>query len=105
MDGSCWINCWNLLHGCHTGAHCHSGRCRFNTYTFFSRLVNSLINKKISIYILVYLSKKIPDIRMQVAVKTDNRIRLMNDVISGIQTVKMYTWEESFANIVKQARR
>jgi ATP-binding cassette subfamily C (CFTR/MRP) protein 4 len=42
---------------------------------------------------------------MQVAVKSDNRIRLMNDVISGIQTVKMYTWEESFTNIVKQARR
>jgi ATP-binding cassette subfamily C (CFTR/MRP) protein 4 len=42
---------------------------------------------------------------MQVAVKTDDRIRLMNDVISGIQTVKMYTWEESFVNLVKQTRR
>jgi ATP-binding cassette subfamily C (CFTR/MRP) protein 4 len=51
------------------------------------------------------LSKKIPDIRMRVAVRTDHRIRLMNDVISGIQTVKMHTWEESFANLVKQARR
>jgi ATP-binding cassette subfamily C (CFTR/MRP) protein 4 len=42
---------------------------------------------------------------MQVAVKTDDRIRLMSDITSGIQTVKMYTWEESFANLVKQARR
>jgi ATP-binding cassette subfamily C (CFTR/MRP) protein 4 len=42
---------------------------------------------------------------MQMAVKTDDRIRLMNDVISGIQIVKMYTWEESFTNLVKQARR
>jgi ATP-binding cassette subfamily C (CFTR/MRP) protein 4 len=51
------------------------------------------------------LSNTIPGIRMQVAVQTDDRIRLMNDVISGIQIVKMYIWEESFANLVKQAGR
>ncbi|KAJ3653135.1 hypothetical protein Zmor_019046 [Zophobas morio] len=43
--------------------------------------------------------------RSEVAWRTDDRIRLINDVICGIQTVKMYTWETPFSKLVKAARR
>ncbi|KAJ3653134.1 hypothetical protein Zmor_019045 [Zophobas morio] len=43
--------------------------------------------------------------KREAALKTDDRIRLINDVIGGIQTVKMYTWETSFSKLVKAARR
>ncbi|RZB39421.1 ABC membrane domain containing protein, partial [Asbolus verrucosus] len=61
----------------------------------------------IVIYLLlqVYLSKKMSLIRMQVALKTDFRIRLMNDVICGIKIIKMYTWEKPFAKLIESARR
>ncbi|XP_063924443.1 probable multidrug resistance-associated protein lethal(2)03659 [Zophobas morio] len=43
--------------------------------------------------------------KRETALKTDDRIRLINDVIGGIQTVKMYTWETPFSKLVKAARR
>jgi ATP-binding cassette subfamily C (CFTR/MRP) protein 4 len=52
----------------------------------------------------VYLSKKISTNRMRVALKTDYRIRLMNDIVSGIQVIKMYAWEKPFSRLVNIAR-
>jgi ATP-binding cassette subfamily C (CFTR/MRP) protein 4 len=52
----------------------------------------------------VYLSKKISTNRMIVALKTDYRIRLMNDIVSGIQVIKMYAWEKPFSRLVNIAR-
>jgi ATP-binding cassette subfamily C (CFTR/MRP) protein 4 len=54
--------------------------------------------------VLVYLSKKISTNRMRVALKTDYRIRLMNDIVSGIQVIKMYAWEKPFSRLVNLAR-
>jgi len=36
---------------------------------------------------------------------TDKRICLMNEVISGIQVIKMYTWEKPFAKLIKYIRK
>jgi ATP-binding cassette subfamily C (CFTR/MRP) protein 4 len=41
---------------------------------------------------------------MRVALKTDYRIRLMNDIVSGIKVIKMYTWEKPFSRLVHVAR-
>ncbi|XP_077583755.1 ATP-binding cassette sub-family C member 4-like [Stigmatopora nigra] len=44
-------------------------------------------------------------LRADTAVLTDDRIRTMNEVISGIRVIKMYGWEKPFAALVDDIRR
>ncbi|KRT79573.1 ABC transporter ATP-binding protein, partial [Oryctes borbonicus] len=44
-------------------------------------------------------------LRNKVAERTDFRVRLMSELINGIQVVKMYVWEKPFEKIVQVARR
>lgn len=41
---------------------------------------------------------------MRIAKKCDHRVRIMNEIISGIQVIKMYAWEKPFEKVVKKAR-
>ncbi|XP_070850344.1 ATP-binding cassette sub-family C member 4-like [Chaetodon trifascialis] len=43
--------------------------------------------------------------RSKTAALTDNRIRTMNEVVSGIRIIKMYAWEKPFAALVSDVRR
>ncbi|GAA6216134.1 multidrug resistance-associated protein 4-like [Lates japonicus] len=43
--------------------------------------------------------------RSKTAVLTDNRIRIMNEVVSGIKIIKMYAWEKPFSALVTEVRR
>ena len=43
--------------------------------------------------------------RSKTAAKTDNRARLMNDIISGIKVIKMYCWENAFEKLIQEARQ
>lgn len=39
------------------------------------------------------------------AALSDNRIRLMNDIIKGMRVIKMYAWERHFSKLISEARR
>ncbi|KAI8433409.1 hypothetical protein MSG28_015449 [Choristoneura fumiferana] len=52
-----------------------------------------------------YLGKISSKLRRKTAVRTDNRIRLMNEVIQSIEAIKMYAWEKAFARIIGEARK
>ncbi|KAI5646233.1 ABC transporter transmembrane region domain-containing protein [Phthorimaea operculella] len=42
--------------------------------------------------------------RRKMAGRTDRRIKLMNEIINGIQVIKMYAWEKPFEAVVSRAR-
>lgn len=44
-------------------------------------------------------------LRKKIADRTDKRIGIMNEIIQGIQVIKMYAWEIPFHNLVSEARR
>lgn len=42
--------------------------------------------------------------RMQTALRTDERVRLMDEVVNGIAVIKLYAWEKSFKKLIYYAR-
>ena len=50
------------------------------------------------------LGKMLSKIRLKTAGKTDERVCMMNEIILGIQVIKMYTWEKPFALLTEKAR-
>ncbi|XP_060517421.1 probable multidrug resistance-associated protein lethal(2)03659 isoform X2 [Cylas formicarius] len=51
-----------------------------------------------------YLSKLTSTLRLKVAQRTDQRVKLMSEIISGIQVIKMYAWEKPLEQIIKYLR-
>lgn len=51
-----------------------------------------------------YLTNLTMALRTEAAIKTDKRIQKMNEIIKGIQVIKMYAWEKPFEVIVKSLR-
>ena len=43
--------------------------------------------------------------RLKAAKVTDNRVRVMNEIISGMRLIKMYAWEWAFHEYVKKIRK
>lgn len=42
---------------------------------------------------------------MKCAKRTDFRVKIMNEILHGIQVIKMYGWEKSFAKMIDRIRK
>ncbi|EDW66850.1 ATP-binding cassette sub-family C member 4 [Drosophila virilis] len=51
------------------------------------------------------LSKLTSVLRLRIAERTDARVGIMNELVQGIQVIKMYAWEKPFQAVVAEARR
>ncbi|CAH1159389.1 unnamed protein product [Phaedon cochleariae] len=52
-----------------------------------------------------YLSRIQGKLRGKIAQKTDFRVKLMSEIVSGIQVIKMYAWEKPFDKMVELSRK
>lgn len=51
------------------------------------------------------LGHTLSNLRFRVAVLTDKRVGIMNEIIQGVQVIKMYAWEIPFQRVVAEVRR
>ncbi|XP_026764568.1 ATP-binding cassette subfamily C member 4-like isoform X2 [Galleria mellonella] len=52
-----------------------------------------------------YMSKLAARLRLNTACKTDERVRIMDEIINGMQVIKRYAWEKPFEQVVATARK
>lgn len=59
----------------------------------------------LTVPIQVFLAKYVGKLRISISKKTDTRVKIMSEVVTGIQVIKMYAWEKPFEKLISLARK
>jgi len=67
---------------------------------------SNVVDKETLFYVATgWMGKVFSKMRLSTAIRTDERIRIMNEIISGMRVIKMYTWENPFAKLIEYCRK
>ncbi|XP_023940125.2 ATP-binding cassette sub-family C member 4 [Bicyclus anynana] len=58
-----------------------------------------------SVIIQAYLSQRQGALRGKIAKRTDQRVKVMSELVNGVQVIKMYAWEIPFEKLVDKLRK
>ncbi|KAI5634784.1 ABC transporter transmembrane region domain-containing protein [Phthorimaea operculella] len=58
-----------------------------------------------TVVVQAYLSRRQGILRGKIAKRTDERVKVMSELVSGVQVIKMYAWEKPFEKLVHQLRK
>ncbi|KAF9793965.1 hypothetical protein SFRURICE_015617 [Spodoptera frugiperda] len=58
-----------------------------------------------TVLVQVYLSHLQGKLRGKIAKRTDQRVKVMSELVDGVQVIKMYAWEEPFEKLVHKLRK
>ncbi|CAI9178844.1 unnamed protein product, partial [Rangifer tarandus platyrhynchus] len=70
--------------------------------------ISCLAGMAVLIFLLLlqnFVGNSFSSLRSKTAALTDDRIRTMSEVITGIRTIKMNAWEKSFIDLITRLRR
>jgi ATP-binding cassette subfamily C (CFTR/MRP) protein 4 len=55
--------------------------------------------------IVVSIGKRVTSFKMKMNKKTDERLQIVQEIVSSIRLIRMYTWDKFFARRVSHSRR
>ncbi|KAJ8716035.1 hypothetical protein PYW08_013320 [Mythimna loreyi] len=58
-----------------------------------------------TVIVQVYLSNLQGKLRGKIANRTDERVKVMSELVEGVQVIKMYAWEKPFEKLVHRLRK
>ncbi|KAJ8734792.1 hypothetical protein PYW08_014042 [Mythimna loreyi] len=58
-----------------------------------------------TVLVQAYLSNLQGTLRGKIAKRTDERVKVMSELVNGVQVIKMYTWEKPFEKLVDKLRK
>ncbi|KAL2081656.1 hypothetical protein ACEWY4_023509 [Coilia grayii] len=74
-------------------------------HLYFYHVQRAGMKIRVAMCHMIYRKVSLESFMGKTAAHTDSRIRIMNEVVSGIRIIKMYAWEKPFSALVSEVRR